>query len=439
MKNKSIEVILFIILLTIGKMANAQISPPLEEPGEAYTLQQILDSIDARNPGLQQFDLKTKASFAMGDASKAWMAPTVGVGLSEFPYSSVDNKMDDTRGMMPRKMLMLRLQQMFPNFSKQKKEAAYYQSFASQNQHDRATMQNMLFAKAKMAYDDAFIAEKKLTVISEQGKQLQLLIQITEGRLAYNKASLPNIYKARAKLSDLQSMRIRISSKADQAAAILNSLMNRPADAPLQVDTSIDMLSQSVNILPVDSIYVQTHRSDIQRITDEIHTIDLKQQIASSMAKPVFGITWDNMRMPVELPGKNSSMYMYNVMATISIPIAPWFSKGYKSKIRSMDYQIQAMQKMKDNQIRQALGNIRKDWLNLQSAHKDLQIFQTEVIPAYAKTFQSNLNAFSENTGNIYETLMAWNDLTMKKMEYYDKLADLLNIRVMLETEMQQY
>ncbi len=104
-----------------------------------------------------------------------------------------------------------------------------------------------------------------------------------------------------------------------------------------------------------------------------------------------------------------------------------------------MEYEIQAMQKMRKNKALEALGAIRKDWLDLQAAHKDLQIFQTQVIPAYAKAFQANLNAFSENTGDIYETLMAWNDLTMKKMEYYDKLADLLNIRITLETEMQQY
>jgi len=418
--------IISIILLAAGKPAFSQ----------TYTLKQILDSIDVNNRGLQQFALKTKSSIAEGDASTAWMAPMAGIGVSEFPYGSGK---DIGGEMMPRKMLMLRLQQMFPNFSKQHKEQDYYRSFAAQNTDDRETMKNMLFAQAKMAYYDAYVSEKKLAIISEQEKQLQLLIQIAEGRLAYNKASLPNIYKARAELSDLQSMRIKISSKVDESAAIMNSLMNHQAEAPLQVDTSVDLQQQPAGILAIDSIYVKTHRSDIHRITDEIHSMDLKQQVASSTSKPVFGITWDNMRMPVISSGGNNSMYMFSAMAMVSIPIAPWFSKGYKSEVRSMNFQIQAMQKMQEDQVQQSLGNIRKDWLNLQSANKDLQIFQSEVIPAYVKTYQANLNAFSENTGDIYETLMAWSDLTMKRMEYYDKLSDLLNIRVILETEMQQY
>lgn len=408
-----------IVLLFVGSLSHAQ----------TYSLRQILDSIDVKNQGLQQYVLKTQASYAQGTAASAWMAPMAGVGLAEFPYPS-GNKIDD--GMMPRKMLMLRLGQMFPNFSQQRKEEAYDRSYVSQNQDDRATMKNMLFAKAKMAYYDAFTAQKKLAILREQEQQLELLIKISEGRLAYNKADLPSIYKARARLSDLKSMRINLQSMTDQAGAILNSLMDLPVDHPLQIDTTVDFKQSQVAILQVDSAYLQANRSDIKHTKDEIHSMELKQDVTSAMAKPSFGITWDNMRM-------NGGMYMYSAMASVSIPIAPWFSKGYKSKITAIDYQIQAMQKMKGNQVSEALGNIRKDWLKLRSARQGLQIFQQDVLPAYAKTYQANLNAFSENTGDIYQTLMAWNDLTMKKMEYYDKLSELLNLQVMLETEMQQY
>lgn len=436
MKNKLI-ILLFFILAT-GEITHAQISPPLEEQRGGVTLQQILDSIDIRNPGLQQFALQTQASYAMGRASKAWEAPVASAGVNEFPYS-FSGKMNNVSETPARKMLMLRLEQMFPNFSRQRKEQVYYRSFANQHRDDRETLKNQLFTQAKIAYADAYIAEKKLTVLGEQEKQLQLLIKIAEGRLAYNQALLANIYKARASLNDLISSRIRLESTTEQAAATLNSLMDRPVDTTLPVDTTSDPLQQNIQILQVDSLYVLEHRSDIRHIADEIHTTELNRQVASTEAKPLFGITLDNMRMPGNASRGESSMYMYSAMAMVSIPIVPWSSKGYKAEVRSMDYEIQAMQKMRKSMVLEVLGAIRKDWLNLQAAHKDLQIFQTQVIPAYAKAFQANLNAFSENTGNIYETLMAWNDLTMKKMEYYDKLADLLNIRITLETEMQQY
>src|SRR5690348_9529787 len=297
MKNKPV-IIVFMILLLAGKRVCAQ----------TYSLQQILDSIDANNPGLQQFSLKTKASLAEADASKGWMAPMVGVGVSEFPYGSAPKT---GNGMAARKMVMLHLEQKFPDFSSQQREADYYRSFTAQDIDNRQTMKNVLFSQARMAYYDAYVAEKKLMIVGEQQKQLQLLIQIAEGRLAYNKAALPDIYKARARLSDLKTMRIKISSIVGQATAVINSLMDRPAVASLQVDTTEDLQRGVAAILKVDSGYVSTQRSDIRHITDEIHSMTLKQKALSAGSKPVFGISWDNMRMPVDMPGGNNGMYMF--------------------------------------------------------------------------------------------------------------------------------
>jgi outer membrane protein TolC len=415
--SKSLVVLVILVLATTRKTQ-----------AQTYTLRQVLDSIETRNPGLQQFAPKTAASFAEADAAKAWMAPSVGVGLSEFPYGGGK---DMGGGGMARKMVMLRLEQMFPNFGQQNKQRDYYQSLRLQDQDDSATMKNMLFAEAKMAYYDALVAEKKLAVVDQQQKQVQLLIQISEGRLPYGKASLPEIYKARAKLSDLQSMRVQLEAASEQAVAILNSLMNRSQQAPLQIDTAEDFAHSEIAILQVDSSYILENRSDIHRASDEIHSLRLNKKVVSSESRPTFGINLDNMRM-------NSGGYMYSAMAMVSVPIAPWFSKGYKSKAKAIDYQIQATRKMQAGQVQEAIGVIQKDWLKLQAAQKDVQIFQQEVIPAYSKAYQSYLNAFSENTGDIYETLMAWDELTMKKMQYWDKISDLLNIRVMLETEMQK-
>lgn len=394
---------------------------------QTFTLGQVLDSIALSNPGLQQFALKTSASFYEGEATLAWAAPTAGFGLSEFPYHAGQN----TNGyMMPRKMIMMRLQQMLPNFSRQKKERDYYRSLSDQNRDDSATMKSSLFARAKTAYYRAYVAEKKSAVVQKQQKQIALLIEIATGRLAYGKSDLPDIYKAKAKHADLQATQIRLQAICDQATVVLNSLMNRPQQMPLQIDTTIDVIQADPVVLQIDTGYVLAHRSDIMRISDQIQSMQINKEVLASTRKPTFGIDWDNMRM-------DGGGYMYNVMATVSVPIAPWFSKGNRLKTKAIDYRIEAMQKMQDNQVQEAIGEINKDWLKLQAVQKEVRIFKNEIIPAYAKTYQAYLNAYSENTRDIYETLAAWNELSMKEMEYWDKISDLLNIRVILEAEMQ--
>lgn len=414
---------LFFLFAFISVAANAQEQNSSRE--NIWKLERVLDSIEVQNAGLQQFALKTNASNKQAEAVKAWDAPSIGLGLSEFPYNV-------PKGMDARKMPMIRAQQMFPNFARQKNQKAYYESFSQLNKNDRETMKNQLFFQAKNTFTEAYIAEKKLAVLEQQEKQIQLLLKIAEGRLQYGKADLPNIYKIRAKLSDLKSQRIKIESVVGQSSAVLNSLMNRPVGQPLEIDTLADLAANRINILSIDSGYIQNHRSDIQRISNEIETDKLQQKSILSKSKPTFGITLDNMRMA-------GGMYMYNVMAMVTIPIAPWSSKGYKNKAQSIDFEIQAKQKDFEDKVQQTLGAVRKQQLEIQTTEQDLNIFKTEVIPAYQKTLQANLDALGENQGNIYETLTAWEDLTMKEFEYYEKLSDLIKSKIELQAAIQQY
>lgn len=394
-----------------------------------WTLEQVLGSIETQNAGLKKFQYKTKASYEKAAAIKAWPAPMIGIGLSEFPYTATSS---NGMGMFPRKMPMIRVHQTLPNFSRQKKLEAYYKSFAQLNQNDKETLKNKLFFQAKMAYTQAYVAEKKLRVLQKQEKQINLLLKIAEGRLQYGKANLPNIYKIRAKRSDLKSKRIKIKSIVDQSTAILNSLMNRPTHLPLRIDTTINLAAEYVNIYSIDSAYIINHRSDIARITNKIQTFKLKQKAVQAKRVPTFGITWDNMRMA-------GGRYMYSVMATVSIPIAPWSSGSYHHNAEAIDFKIQTKKKQLENQLQITLGTVKKLRLQIQAARKDLMIFKSEVLPAYQKTYQANLSAFSENNGSIYETLTAWEDWTAKKLEYYAKLSDLIMAQITLETEIQKY
>lgn len=414
---------LFFLFAFISVAVNAQ--EQNSSPENIWTLERILDSIEVQNAGLQQFALKTNASNKRAEAVKTWDAPSIGVGLSEFPYNA-------PKGMEARKMPMIRLQQMFPNFVRQKNQKTYYESFSQLNKDDKETMKNQLFFQAKNTFTEAYIAEKKLSVLEQQEKQIQLLLKIAEDRLQYSKAELPNIYKIRARLSDLKSQRIKIESAVGQSSAILNSLMNRPVGRPLEIDTLADPATNRINILSIDSGYIKNHRSDIDRISNEIETAKLQQKSILSQSKPTFGITWDNMRMA-------GGMYMYNIMAMMTIPIARWSAKGYKNDARSLDFEIQAKQKDFEDRVQQTLGAVRKQQLEIQTAKEDLNIFKTEVIPAYQKTLQANLDALGENQGNIYETLTAWEDLTMKEFEYYEKLSDLIKSEIGLQATIQQY
>ncbi|AFD07570.1 outer membrane protein [Solitalea canadensis DSM 3403] len=408
---------LFIILTGFALTANAQSVVPLRA---------VLDSITANNPGLQKFEYSTKANIEMGNMSKAWDAPTIAVGLDEFPYPS-EMQMDGAA----RKMFMVNVDQMLPNFANQKAKSEYYKSFRNQNQNDYETLKNKLFAQAKAAYYTELISVKRLKVIEEQSKMLELLIKIAEARLQYSQSDLPTIYNAKAKISSLESMKIKEESMIKQSRSTLNYLMGRPLTDDFKVDTSLALNRYTEQISQYDTSFVMHNRSDIQRMSNDIASMRLNQKVAQTMAKPMFGFGFKNMRM-------QDGTYMYSAMASMKLPIVPWASKGYKSEVKAIDYEIKAMERERTNMVRETSSMIKNTMLDLQAQYREVDVYEKRILPDYKKTFDVNLNAFGENKGDIFRTLMAWDDLLMKRMDYLNVLDQTYKMEVMYEEAIQK-
>lgn len=408
---------LFIFLIGLAFTSSAQSVMPLKA---------VLDSITANNPGLQKFEYSTKANIEMGNMSKAWDAPTVSFGLDEFPYPS---EMDMDGG--ARKMLMLNVDQMLPNFANQKAKSEYYKSFRNQNQNDYETLKNKLYAQAKAAYFTELISVKRLKVIEEQSKMLELLVKIAEARLQYSQADLPTIYNAKAKISSLESMKIKEESMIRQSRSTLNYLMGRPLSEDFKVDTSLALNRYKEQISQYDTSFVMQNRSDIQRMSNDIESMRLNQKVAQTMSKPMFGFGFKNMRM-------QDGTYMYSAMASMKLPIVPWASKGYKSEVKAIDYEIKAMEKERANMVHETSSMIKNTMLDLQAQYREVDVYEKRIIPDYKKTFDVNLNAFGENKGDIFRTLMAWDDLLMKRMDYLNVLDQTYKMEVMYEEAIQK-
>jgi len=150
---------------------------------QGLSLQQVIDSIDRRNVGLQQYMHRQEAAQQRALAAYGWPAPAVGLGLNEFPYPG----MHTTENLSARKMSMLRVQQMLPLFGYQRAEAAYQRSLVPQYADQQGVLRNTLHTRARMAYVELWIGEQKINTIQEQIRQLTLLIQVLEKQLSYNR------------------------------------------------------------------------------------------------------------------------------------------------------------------------------------------------------------------------------------------------------------
>ena len=119
----------------------------------------------------------------------------------------------------------------------------------------------------------------------------------------------------------------------------------------------------------------------------------------------------------------------FSIMGMMTIPIVPWSSKMYKSEVKSMTFEIEAMQKEKSTMQLMAGQMIREKITMLMYEKRQLDNYDNNVLPSYRKNLESNLLAYRQNTGNFFVLLDAWNMLLMKELERFDKLGQVFTIQ----------
>ncbi|MBI4947007.1 MAG: TolC family protein [Bacteroidetes bacterium] len=390
------------------------------------TLVQALDSVEKNYPEILKYDSKIQSLRALAEGSKAWMPPTASFGLNQFPYNPMMLK---DAVPMNQAGLMFTVEQMIPNSGKLNAKQKYLSSLPQIQKDNKEWAKNTLHLYAKYFYYQRLVAEKKLKLVSENRELLELLIKTSEAKYPYNQSDLSTIFKARAKLEELKNMEAMIHSLVSESNIGLNTLMNRDVNTVFSIDTTVVINSYETFSLVSDINLL--YRSDITAMQNSIKSMKLSKDYMYSLRKPDFGVRIDHMQM-FGMPNQ------YSVMGMITIPIAPWSAKMYKSEVKSMGFEIQSMTQEKQTMQLMAIQMINEKLSMLKYDIEQLKNYSDGIIPMYSKNFEAGLLAYKQNTGSFFVLLDSWEMLLMKKMEYNDKLFTVLKLQAEYEYETQK-
>ncbi|OQP60166.1 hypothetical protein A3860_34360 [Niastella vici] len=378
----------------------------------------VFSSIDKSYPQLQFYESKIASIRSLAEGAKAWMPPTVAVAFDRFPYklSMIKEEVPDNQA-----GIMLSAQQMIPNPAKLSAKRDYLVSLEDIQRNDMEWQKNVLHFAARLYYYRRYIAERKLKLVKEYRDLLNMLIKTAKDKYTYNQSDLSTIFKAEASLSELGNMESMLFSQIAESNIGLNTLMNRDVNAAFNIDTLLVPKDYSKDLIQqFDS--AQLFRSDILSMQSQIRSMELNRRWMGTNSKPDFGIQASHGQM-FGMPNQ------FSIMGMVTIPIVPWSSKMYKSEVKSMAFEIQAMQKEKSTMVLMATQMTREKITMLTYENRQLENYDNNVLPSYRKNLQSNLLAYRQNTGNFFVLLDAWNMLLMKELERTDKLGQVFTVQ----------
>ena len=402
-----LTVILGLLFITVNGQDTIQLS-----------VQNVFTEIDRAYPQLQYYESKISSIRSLVEGAKAWMPPTVALALDRFPYqfSMIKEKTPDNQA-----GIMLSVQQMIPNPIKLNAKRDYLASLENVQHNDVEWQKNILHFTARLYYYRRYTAEQKLKLVKEYRELLNLLIKTAKDKYAYNQSDLGTIFKAEASLSELANMETMLFSQIAESNIGLNTLMSRNVNTAFLIDTLLTPKDYSSDyLLAFDSS--QILRNDILSVQSQIQSMKLNQRWMATGSKPDFGIQLAHGQMF----GMDNQ---FSIMGMITIPIVPWSAKMYKSEVRSMGFEIEAMQKERSTMQLMARQMIREKMTMLMYEKKQLDNYNKNVLPSYRKNLESNMLAYRQNTGNFFVLLDAWNMLLMKELERMDKLGQVFTVQ----------
>jgi outer membrane protein TolC len=408
--------ILLLIIATLGQL-NAQV----------VSLDSVLSTIDRQNPMLQEYESKVKALNEYAGGAKSWMAPMVGAGTFMTPYKQVES----IHGEREKGSWMFSFEQQIPNPAKLTANKKYLESRAGVVEQGRAIQFNTLRAEAKTYYYQWLVAEKRMTVLKENKTFMELLLKLARLRYPYNQGNLGNIYKAEGRLSESENMLLMTRSDIEDKSYRLKALMNLPASDSIMVDTATTVTFTNDRIAG-DTTSLSRQRSDIRQIDENIEAMRLNQQLQKFSSRPDFRIRFDHMQAIGDMPNQ------FTAMAMVSIPIAPWSSRMYRSEIKGMQFDIDAMKKSREAILLEARGMLAGMARQLTRMKQQLENYDLKIIPALQKNSQALMLAYEENREQLPMVIDGWEALNMAQAEYLEKMEAYYKMIVAYEKELEK-
>ena len=392
-----------------------------EASAQVLGLDSILKKVEQNNPLLESYKSSIEAYTEKAKGAKSLDAPTLQTGLDNIPY--------DFKSSSP--TFRISGQQMFTNPKKLGARKSYLESLSAIETNEAGFTKNQLRAEAKRLYYERLVNEKSLKVLEENSKLMEIMLNLATTKYTYEEANLGSIYKMKAALSELKIKQLRMQNMIQMSTTGLNYLMGIKDNPPFAIDTLVNLKMYRNYVNDALNLPLLENRSDVQKMSNTINSMKLNQTLISTQKKPDFGIMYEHM-------GRFGKPDLFYISGKMTIPIAPWSAKGYKHSQKSIDFEIEAMQKERENMINMASRMVNENLYHIRIENQILDDYQNKVIPDLKKGFDISLAAYEQNTGQLLAVIDVWESLNRMQMEYLEHLQETLLLVVDYEREIEK-
>lgn len=406
--------VLFFFLLLFGN-ANAQ------------SVDSLINEALQNNPQLKAQKYKISASEFRAESVNNYPAPSLSLEFSQTPVSEINIFNESISN-------NLSLSQMFPLGGKISAMTEVEKRNINVEKNTYEVYKTNLTAQVRMTYFTLWTIERKIEVQNKNIFLLNDLIKSIEISYTVNRINQADLLTIQSEIAANETQLLILNNQKEAEIYKLNKLLGRdlnsknvytlqdtPADTIKYSQTELVELLQETNpSLNRMSSMIEMNRSMITANNKELIPDLMLQGMIMRMPRGMILTSKADLTM---LDAKTD--YMYSLMASITLPFAPWSINKIKAKEEELYAGISSIEYEKNDMARDMIAKFNEAYLKYNTANNLTRLYTNNVLPLYGKAAEAQVSAYQNGRTNINTVIDSYRMLLMQQMNYYMAKADI--------------
>ncbi|HYF34710.1 MAG TPA: TolC family protein [Prosthecobacter sp.] len=382
----------------------------------ALSLAEVELNVLRKHPSLHAAFARWQAALARVPQAAAWEDPMLGITLEQ--NQEMRSGIADAEVMLSQKI---------PISGIPKAQARVAEAEAAKAYEDLRRVRAELVMRTRVAFVAYASAHQRLELNDENRRILKDITTATRRKIETAEARLGDALQAQAEVAMLAEKRADLEREKVQARVQLNTLMQRPVDAPLEPpaplaydalpDTAAAFMSAALRnrpdlLIAARQIAVETEKVDLAR---RQRRPDPSLQVATR-----------------QFNGQGANIQEIDV--GVSFPLTFFNRRKYAEAIHEAEAMREASVKELDALRLETLGLVRLKYEEAKAAGRRYLIMRDEVIPQAQKALEARAADFAARKASFLEYNAARVLLQTAQNDLFDRLAGYVAARAELQT-----
>ena len=394
--------LLTLLLATLCLVAPAA-AAPAAVPG--VDLASVRTWLLEQNPELRALQAEAEAAQARVQPAGALPDP-----MAEVELMGID---PDRPSLLPGNVdaTTWRLRQSVPMWGKRglARQVAHHQASAAGLDREALTLD--LLARAEEAYVRFWHAREAVAVLDRQIELLDQLEEVARTRYALGIAAQQDSIRAQVARTGLQRERIGRLAARSEAAAMLNAVLARPADAPLAEPTAEPEIPLPAGRLDqVLAILADAGHPALRASAARAEAADVALQLQRRTRYPDLSLGLGVMQRDDRVEG-------YEVMLAVEIPLQ---QRARREREREARLLGDAARARSEALAAGLAGQLGRAWSQATGARDQHRLIERTLVPQAQANFESALASYrvgEVDFGTLLEALEAWQGAVLARVD----------------------